>query len=495
MSEQSNSEPIKAVSLFSGVGGIDIGLHKAGVKTVACVEKDERAAKSLKINSSQHDDQPEEDLIAAKKRFPWHVIQDDIRNIKASDILDTADANKKEIELVVGGPPCQTFSRSNEGDRKGTNTDRGRLYEEFARILHALEPSAFIFENVRGLKSANGGSDLETIRNELKRNRYFVNSGVVNAANYGVPQTRKRLLILGREEVVPEFPKPSYSENGNGSKQTWIDAGDALDGFDLDESIMNKGGWENAIGSKYGPLLKRIPEGANYQHFSERKYDSDREEYVERTGTELEAKRFDWRSRHWNYLLKLDQDRPSWTLQAAPGTTVGPFHWRARKISLLEQMKLMSIPLNYYIAGSPNQIQEQIGNAVPPKLAESLANSFFTDRSMKHIVRSSDQTTESEKNENRKSKFRVEVSNNKSPWHYANRILKAVRSDEAVTLETVKGAVPNALDALSISQWQSKQNLDVEITEQVRHPDGEKHPISVLQGQVITEKTKIKMSD
>jgi len=494
MCNHSDSDRVKAVSLFSGVGGLDIGLHNAGIETVACVEKDENAAESLKINSSRHSDQPEEDLITATERYPWHVIQDDIRNLGVSEIVEAADVEKEEIDLVVGGPPCQTFSRSNEGDRKGTDTDKGRLYEEFARILHELEPSAFIFENVRGLRSANGGKDLETIREELERDKYSTECQVLNAADHGVSQTRKRLLILGRDGNTPSFPEPSYSENGGDGKKTWIGAGDALDKFDLDETIEQKGGWKNAIGSKYGPLLKRIPEGANYQHFSERRYDPEQEEYVEREDSELAEKRFDWRSRHWNYLLKIDRNRPSWTLQAAPGTTVGPFHWRARKLSLQEQKQLMTIPLDYYIAGSPNKIQEQIGNAVPPKLAEAVVTSIFPEKRTKESGRANRQDRSQERSTEQQPKFRVQISNDESPWHYANQILNAVHSDDAVVVETEKGAIPNALDALEISQRQSKQNLNIQISEQILHPDEEKHPISILKGQVVTQKTKVKMT-
>jgi DNA (cytosine-5)-methyltransferase 1 len=306
-----------AVSLFSGLGGIDIGLHRAGIKTAVCVEQASEPAKSLKVNSKHHsEDTP--DWVVSSGGYPWRVIDKDIHQVTVDDILNKGGLTQDEIDLVVGGPPCQTFSRSNEGSREGTGSERGRLFEEYARVVQALEPEAFLFENVRGLASSNGGEDLSIINMTLKGERrssqydgpltdYGVNYEVLNSADFGIPQTRKRLFILGlRSGGSPTFPEHSHEEPpSSGGHQDWVSVGDSLSEFDLDSDIESKGGYKNAVGGEYGYLLQDIPEGANYQHFSDRRYDPQEERYVERSDGEMKDKVFDWRSRHWNYLLML----------------------------------------------------------------------------------------------------------------------------------------------------------------------------------------------
>ena len=495
MNRANDKNRVKAVSLFSGLGGIDIGLHQTGIETVACVEKDETAAKTLKINSNRHPEKPDQNQIAVPEKYSWKVIESDVRELDAEDILEECDAAKDDIDLVVGGPPCQTFSRSNEGSRSGTNTERGKLYQEYAKILHQIEPEAFIFENVRGLKSANDGKDLEMIREELERDTYDTEFKVLNAANFGVPQTRKRIIIVGtKPDTEFEFPEPSHTETGEENTQKWVSVGEALSQFNLDESIEQKGGYTNAIGSKYGPLLKDIPEGANYQHFSERKYDPEQGEYVERNEDELEEKEFGWRTRHWNYLLKLDRERPSWTLQAAPGTTVGPFHWRARKISLLEQMELMTLPLDYYIAGSPSQIQKQIGNAVPPRLVAAVANKIVECLGLTTTEYSSTEQ-DMRPDSGGMDKFSIRVGTEESPWTYADRILATVLSDNAAVVEAKQQAIPYAIDALEIAQQQTDIDLQFDVSEDIMKDPNEKGGVSSkLEVEVVSAKSKIRLT-
>lgn len=494
MNRSDEKQRLKAVSLFSGLGGIDIGLHQAGIETVACVEKDETTARTLKINSRHHSETPDQNLITTPEKYSWRVIDSNIRDLDAEDILTGCSSTRDEIDLVVGGPPCQTFSRSNEGSRSGTETERGKLYQEYAKILHQIEPEAFIFENVRGLKSSNDGNDLEIIREELEGETYETQVKLLNSANFGVPQTRKRIIIVGtKPDTDFEFPDPSHTENGGEDTREWVSTGEALAQFDIDQSIEQDGGYTNAIGSKYGPLLKDIPEGANYQHFSERKYDPEQGEYVERSEEELEEKEFGWRTRHWNYLLKLDKDRPSWTLQAAPGTTVGPFHWRSRKPSLLEQIALMTIPLDYYIAGSPAKIQKQIGNAVPPKLTKSVVTKLASclDSPISEFGEEEQEVTGSVESSN---KFKIEVGTEESPWLYADQILSTVLSDSVAIITAKKRAIPYALDAMEIVKRQTEVNIEFEIDEKTIEGKDEKGGISSkIKAKAVSEEAKIEV--
>jgi len=487
-----SSDWVKAVSLFSGIGGLDIGLHQAGIETVACVEKDDTAVKSLKINSKEHNILPGEERVSTTPEYPWIVIGEDIEELDADNILETADVDREEVDILVGGPPCQTFSRSNEGTRSGTDTERGKLYQEYARILHDIEPEAFIFENVRGLKSSNDGKDLKKIREELERGTYTTDYRVLNAADYGVPQTRKRIIIIGiKGDQDPEFPDRTHTENGEEDTKPWMTAGEALGDFTVDEAVEEKDGYTNAIGSKYGHLLKDIPEGANYQHFSERRYDEKKEEYVERSEDELEEKEFGWRTRHWNYLLKMDRQRPSWTLQAAPGTTVGPFHWRARKLSLMEQMKLMTIPLDYYIAGSPKDIQKQIGNAVPPKFAEKIAETLLDTLGLESVhIPEPDSSLHRPDADGADQIFKTEVESGTSPWYYADQILQAIHSKGSVVVQARQQSIPNAIDALEKAKRFTDRELDIEITESVEE-GGKSGAVSVLEAKVVSDKAEM----
>lgn len=472
------SRPV-AVSLFSGLGGIDIGLHRAGIETRVCIEKDLEASKTLKANSSEHSFFPPGSEKLSDKQYPWTVIDGDIYEVSTDDILAAAGVEQDEVALLVGGPPCQTFSRSNEGNRKGTDASRGMLYEEYVRVLEEVQPHAFIFENVRGLASSNDGEDLEIIEEKLRSAGYEVNHDVLNAANYGVPQTRERIFIIGlRSGDKPYFPEGSYVDANVTltDKKSWKTAGEALTDFDIDEFIESQGGYENAVGGKYGYLLKDIPPGANYQHVSERKYDPEKGEYVERDESELDEKVFDWRSRHWNYLLKQDPRRPTWTIQADPGTYVGPFHWRSRPYSLLEQMRLMDIPTDYYIAGSPRDIQRQIGNAVPPGIIETLATDLLEQAGVDIPASEPPPLTETDGGDVSGSDYQTEfkVDNGTSPWKHADNVIQGLQDGNQIKFWAQGSKISNVIDIAELVRRSDSVNPEFRLSTDTIHPENSK---------------------
>jgi len=477
----------KALSLFSGLGGIDIGLHRAGIETLVTVDSDEHAAGSLRANSAKYSD----GIDGENGRFNWIVLDEDIHNISAEDLLDAADTD--DIDFIVGGPPCQTFSRSNEGNRDGTDADRGMLFEEFSRLLEVIEPQAFVFENVRGLASANDGEDFEIIKQEFADAGYTINDSVLNAADFGVPQTRQRLFVVGfRNGETPYFPNPTHVEAKNPltGKPSWVTAAEALADFDLDREPTATEGYENAVGGQYGYLLKDIPPGGNYQHFTERKYDPERGEYVQRNEDELDEKVFDWRSRHYNYLLKQDPDRPTWTLQASPGTYVGPFHWRSRRYGFLEQMRLMDIPVDYQICGPPREIQRQIGNAVPPGLAEavirSLAEQLGLETTTEQDVDSPSAVRADGGDTTGDFDGTIKITRSQSPWTHTETVLEAVQRDERVSVRGRGKAIARVIDTVELTRRRAMTDLNIELTESVvEDPDGSKsESLSVLQASI-----------
>lgn len=476
-----------AISLFSGLGGIDIGLHRAGVETVVTVDTDKQAAESLRANSSKY----ETGIAGTDAMYDWSVIERDIHEVTADELIDRAGTD--DVDFIVGGPPCQTFSRSNEGNRQGTDAARGMLFQEYANFLEEIQPKAFIFENVRGLASANDGEDLEIIKQSFVDAGYTLNQSVLNAADYGVPQTRDRLVVIGfLDNGKPYFPDPTHVEAKNPitGKPSWVTAEEALADFEVDSELTTNGGYANAIGGKYGYLLKDIPPGGNYQHFSERKYDPEKGKYIKRREDELDEKVFDWRSRHYNYLLKQDPDRPTWTLQASPGTYVGPFHWRSRRYSFLEQMRLMDIPVNYEICGPPREIQRQIGNAVPPGLAEAVVQTMLEQLGVAVTKQDTANTPKSAHTDggavSTETNGSIDITATHSPWHYVELILPKLTQGEAVAITGRGKQVANVIDVLELIRRQLNSELNISLNEEIqKDPDGSKSKqLSVLNAEI-----------
>lgn len=345
---------MNVISTFSGAGGMDIGFERADEMTVqVLIDKNSSCCETLRANFS------------GRKA----IIEKDIRSVTGKEILREGGLEKDEVDIIVGGPPCQTFSKTNNGDRKGIRKGEGKLYREFVRLVRELRPSAFLFENVPGLRSSNGGEALDIILRDMKgigSGEYKAKSEVLNAADFGVPQKRRRLFIFGlRGCKEPEFPRKTHCKDPDKKPglKPYRTSGDAIG--DLDDGVDRKGAKE--IGGKWGHLLDDIPPGENYLYYTEKR----KKEY----GHDHKVL-FKWRSRFWTFLLKLDPEEPSSTIQAQPGKYVGPFHWRNRRLTVKEKKRLMTIPNNWEIKGSKAEKDRQIGNAVPPDLAEVLAKSI-----------------------------------------------------------------------------------------------------------------------
>lgn len=191
------SQDYPIISLFSGAGGLDIGFDQAGFRTAVMVELDPACCRTL------------------RKNMPGvPVIEGDINQIETSKILSVAGLKPLEAALVIGGPPCQSFSLA--GRRMGLDDPRGRLVLEFIRVVREALPKAFVMENVRGLTNWERGRALDAILNEAqvpisfggRTYAYRVGYKILNAADYGAPQFRERVFVVGnridREFVFPE---------------------------------------------------------------------------------------------------------------------------------------------------------------------------------------------------------------------------------------------------------------------------------------------------
>jgi DNA (cytosine-5)-methyltransferase 1 len=222
--------------LFSGGGGLDLGLEMAGFSTAVTVEWEAYACQTLRRNRDLG-----VDLGSGRRYLDGCAVEHaDVRDAKVSDLLAKANLAKGEAALLAGGPPCVTFSVA--GKREGLMAETGRLFEDYARILKGTKPAAFLFENVKGLHNAvdeegTPGGAFRQIRERLAGCGYALTWRIVNAADYGVPQQRERLIILGRRGRTPfDFPKPTHFDPENprvdrAGKKPWITVEDALSGL------------------------------------------------------------------------------------------------------------------------------------------------------------------------------------------------------------------------------------------------------------------------
>jgi DNA (cytosine-5)-methyltransferase 1 len=341
----------KLISLYTGAGGLDLGFEAAGFETAVAVEIDPEAVATLRHNRE------------------WPVIDRDIHTVTSQELLDTASLRVGEADALIGGPPCQPFSKSGywaTGDTLRLDDPRAGTMAAFLRILRDTLPKTFLLENVPGLAYREKSEGLELIQRAIKKiNRdcgtaYQLRVAKLNAADYGVPQLRERVFVIGhREGKEFLFPQPTYvAADGTdlpAGQHAQMTAWDAIGDLENDKEPALR------LRGKWADLLPSIPEGENYLWHTER-------------GGGLSL--FGWRRRYWSFLLKLSKQLPSWTIQAQPGPAIGPFHWKSRRLSARELCRLQTVPDNYEILGDLSSVQRQLGNAVPSALAEVLGRAM-----------------------------------------------------------------------------------------------------------------------
>ena len=190
-------DPPIGISLFSGAGGFDLGFEQAGFDVRVMVENQQEACHTLRLNRDAFSEHTEPE-----------IIQKDIREVTTTEILDAAGIGIGEATVVFGGPPCQGFSVAGNRD---PDDERNALYREMVRIVHRAKPLYFVMENVPGLATMEDGEVIKQVCDEFQQGGYNVKWNILNAANYGVPQRRKRTFIIGKRiDVVtqPAFGNP-----------------------------------------------------------------------------------------------------------------------------------------------------------------------------------------------------------------------------------------------------------------------------------------------
>lgn len=258
------------VSLFSGAGGLDLGLEMAGFETRACVEWESYACASLRANRDARpvvNEDGDTFLEAAE------VLERDVRDVSGAELLRAARLEKGEASLLAGGPPCVTFSVA--GRREGLTAETGQLFREYVRLLRAVQPRALIYENVKGLMSAVGsdgapGGAFTEVWEAIEAEGYALVPAVINAADYGVPQMRERVILLGlRGDVAPTFPKPTHAERSGSGLEPWRTVADAIGDLPPAAEPRTRPDVPNHVARLHSPAviadLALTPQGARNQ--------------------------------------------------------------------------------------------------------------------------------------------------------------------------------------------------------------------------------------
>jgi DNA (cytosine-5)-methyltransferase 1 len=340
---------MRCVSLFSGCGGLDLGLTHAGFDVVFATDLSERCAESHKVN------------------FPdCNFVLSSVADLDEEHFA--AVLTDGPIDLLAGGPPCPPFSKSRfyrTEKPRGLDDPVGDVtIQGYLDILRIVRPRAFLLENVAGLAYGVHKTALAHILQTAQSLGYACATAKLNAADYGVPQIRERFFVVGSLDGPITFPKPTHGKLEDGTLLPsellpWRTAGEAIGDLDTVEMADDLG---HFAGGQYHDLLRQIPPGDNYLFFT--------------------AKRghpnpvFEWRKRYWSFLLKLSPDLPSWTIQARRSNNMGPFHWRNRILRVSEVKRLQTFPDDFSLAGAIEEQWRQVGNAVPPLLGEALGSAI-----------------------------------------------------------------------------------------------------------------------
>lgn len=344
------------VSLFTGAGGLDIGLEKAGFVTVAAVDSDPDCAETLRTNQRRHSPDGRAPLVDAS------VIEAPIEKVEAEHLRPRGAGDDWVPDLLAGGPPCQPFSSA--GNMLALDDPRGRLFEHFVRLAKDLQPRLILFENVRGLVTAVGpsgqpGEALALVKQAFESIGYASRFALLNAADYGSPQRRVRLFMLAtRCTVLPAFPRPTHSDTPEPMFGTlpWRTLGEFL----KDTPAASDNEIERPS-TKLAPLLEALLPGSGLKSPGARE--------TTRPGG------------HWGYkqgTFVADPNKPARTVTAsATQDWIWDPQGRLRRLTWKECAALQGFPAEWEFAGNKASRFRQIGNAVPAVFGSVLGESLL----------------------------------------------------------------------------------------------------------------------
>ncbi|ASJ56521.1 DNA (cytosine-5-)-methyltransferase [Brevibacillus formosus] len=347
------------ISLFSGAMGLDLGLESAGLEIKVAQDFDKWCEKTA---------------IANNKNFVFGDIKRLINeDPSCSFLLKKADVKADEVFAVVGGPPCQAFSTA--GKRESLGDPRGSLFMEFAHVIKTIRPRFFVMENVKGLTSASivkppkgkkkseytedemPGSAFKVVKQTLENLGYKIVYGVLDAAHFGVPQFRERLIILGsRDNEDIYLPVPTHFQRHQDPTYRWRTLGEAI------RDIEDEPGICGSFSKDRVEILKHVPMGGNWRSLP----------------IELQVKAMGGAYKSGGgktgFFRRLDYNQPSPTLLTSPvqKATLLCHPTKDRPLSVREYARIQQFPDNWSIEGSADDIYRQIGNAVPTGLGKAI---------------------------------------------------------------------------------------------------------------------------
>lgn len=302
---------MRVVSLFSGAGGLDLGFRMAGHEIVWANDLYEDAVETYRLNLGNH------------------IVCCDISEINSEDIPD--------CDIVIGGFPCQGFSVANTGRHE--DDERNQLYLQMIRIINEKNPRFFLAENVKGILSLAKGRVFHNILSDFRQMGYRVQYRLMNAADYGVPQKRMRVIIVGIRQDIPfeyHYPLPTHSELASLHTRKWVSVAEAFHNIP-DPDFPND--MPNHVYSKYK---------LNFNGYIGHR--------------------------------PILPDAPAPTVTARGdnkgGVVILPHPNGKRRMTCREVATIQSFPLNYHFVGNASSVYRQIGNAVPPLLAKAVAKQF-----------------------------------------------------------------------------------------------------------------------
>ena len=318
---------LKYIDLFSGAGGFSLGFDNKGFQNVFSIDIEPQFCQTYKHNFSNH-----------------QLIEKDICALSDSEIKYLKEFD--EIDVVIGGPPCQGFSIAGNIGRKFVADPRNRLFKEFVRVVKVVKPKFFVMENVARLYTHNKGKTRNEIIKDFEKLGYNVDCNVLNSADYGVPQVRKRVIFIGTSANQKiEFPQKEV--------KNYVSVKEAL--------------------SKY-PKLKSGEESSipNHIAMSHSEQMLTKMSYVSDGGDRNEIPvKIRPRSGDVRKYIKYASNKPS---VCVTGDMRKIFHYEQnRALTVRELAKLQSFPDDFVFKGNRISQQQQVGNSVPPKMAEAIA--------------------------------------------------------------------------------------------------------------------------
>ena len=319
---------ITYVDLFCGAGGFSKGLDQAGFRNLFSIEYDPSITPTYRFNFPEH-----------------NLIQADIAKVTDEQLIEAT--SNTPVDLVVGGPPCQGFSMAGNPGRTFVDNPRNTLFKEFVKVIHVLKPKMFVFENVAKIATHRKGKTIAEISEAFSSENYNISSSILNASNYGVPQDRRRFIMVGvRSDLKKEFEFPHIEKKKVTVQQAIGDLPPLESGqsSDVPNHIAMKHSDQMLLKMSYvkdGGDRKDIPEEIRPKSGDARKY------------------------------IRYSSSKPS---VCVTGDMRKIFHYNQnRALTARELARLQSFPDDFIFKGNSICIQQQIGNAVPPLLAKKLA--------------------------------------------------------------------------------------------------------------------------